>query len=310
VSASDQLTRRSFLGRTTLSAVAGLAVHQLPSAASAMAPGGNPPYAIAAYTRPFDKFDLLTALDMIVEAGFHSVGLMTSRSPDPSKRGMYFPINLQLKTEDVEKIAAEVRQRRLQVLSVFGVFDVGKTVDDTVQHLHTLIDYCAIVGARNLLIGGTDQKREETYYQAVKEACPYAAEKAMEIAIKPHGGSNATGQECRKLIAKVGQKNFRLYYDPGNIFFYSGGQLDPARDSAMVDGIVSGLIIKDFRLPKDVMVNPGEGKVDFRAVLANLKQGGFTSGPIILETLAPGDRARLAAEARAAHAFMQALIAQ
>ncbi len=307
---SDRLTRRSFLGRTTLSAAAGLAAYQLPLAASATAPGENPPYTIAAYTRPFDKFDLPTALDMIVEAGFRSVGLMTSRSPDPSKRAMYFPINLQLKPEDVEKIAGEVRQRRLQVLSVFGVFDVGKTVDDTVRHLHTLIDYSAIVGARNLLIGGTDQKREETYYQAVKEACPYAAEKGMELAIKPHGGSNATGQECRKLITKVGRKNFRLYYDPGNIFFYSGGQLDPARDSATVDGIVSGLIIKDFRPPKDVMVNPGEGKVDFRAVLANLKRGGFTSGPIILETLAPGDRARLAAEARAARAFMQALITQ
>jgi sugar phosphate isomerase/epimerase len=307
---SDQLTRRRFLGRTTLSAAAGLAAYQVPSAASATARGENPPYTIAAYTRPFDKFDLPTALDMIVEAGFRSVGLMTSRSPDPSKRGMYFPVNLQLKPEDVEKIAAEVRQRQLQVLSVFGVFDVGKTVDDTVRHLHTLIDYSAIVGARNLLIGGTDQKRAEAYYQAVKEACPYAAEKGMELAIKPHGGSNATGQECRKLITKVGRKNFRLYYDPGNIFFYSGGQLDPARDSATVDGIVSGLIIKDFRPPKDVMVNPGEGKVDFRAVLANLKRGGFTGGPIILETLVPGDRARLAAEARAARAFMQALITQ
>jgi sugar phosphate isomerase/epimerase len=308
MTSADGLTRRSFLGRTTLSAVAGVATCQLPLAASATAPGKSPSYTIAAYTRPFDKFDLPTALDMIVEAGFGSVGLMTSRSPAPSKRGMYFPVNLQLKPEDVEKIAGEVRQRRLQVLSVFGVFDVGKTVDDTVRRMHTLIDYSAIVGTRNLLIGGTDQKRAEAYYQAVKEACPYAAEKGIEITIKPHGGSNGTGQECRKLITKVGRKNFRLYYDPGNIFFYSGGQLDPARDSASVDGIVSGLIIKDFRPPKDVMVNPGEGKVDFRVVLANLKRGGFTNGPIILETLAPGDRAQVAAEARAARAFMQSLV--
>ena len=57
------------------------------------------------------------------------------------------------------------------------------------------------------------------------------------MSVKPHGGQNATGPQCRKLIEQVGHKNFRLWYDPGNIFYYSDGNLDPVDDSATVDGL-------------------------------------------------------------------------
>ena len=33
---------------------------------------------------------------------------------------------------------------------------------------------------------------------------------------------------------------------------------------------------------------PGTGQVDFAAVLSRLGQGGFTSGPLLIETLLPG----------------------
>jgi hypothetical protein len=105
----------------------------------------------------------------------------------------------------------------------------------------------------------------------------------------------------------VGHKNFRIWYDPGNIFYYSDGKLDPVDDAATVDGLVVGICIKDYKHPKNVAVTPGTGQVDFPAVLARLKQGGFTGGPLIVECLEPGDLKKTFTEARKAREFLEEL---
>jgi sugar phosphate isomerase/epimerase len=68
--------------------------------------------------------------------------------------------------------------------------------------------------------------------------------------------------------------------------------------------------VKDFKLPKDVFVTPGTGMVDFAKVLARLKQGGFTQGPLIVECLERGDAAKVTAEAKKARAFLEELTGQ
>src|SRR5438552_3853481 len=76
-----------------------------------------------------------------------------------------------------------------------------------------------------LLMGGTTNANQyDAYYKAIEECCDYASEKNVALVIKPHGGLNSTGEQCRKTIEKVPKKNFRLWYDPGNIFFYSAGR--------------------------------------------------------------------------------------
>jgi len=126
--------------------------------------------------------------------------------------------------------------------------------------------------------------------------------------VKPHGGLNATGPQCRRAIERVGHRNFRLWYDPGNIYFYSDGRLDPVDDAATVDGLVVGMCVKDYVHPRKVDVTPGTGRVDFRRVFARLNKGGFTRGPLIVETLTPGDLPTLLAEARKARAFVEGLV--
>jgi sugar phosphate isomerase/epimerase len=76
-------------------------------------------------------------------------------------------------------------------------------------------------------------------------------------------------------------------------------------DAASVDSLVVAMSVKDFLPPKVVDVTPGDGRVDFPRVLARLRQGGFTSGPLIIECLARGDRSFLATEARRARAFLE-----
>lgn len=94
----------------------------------------------------------------------------------------------------------------------------------------------------------------------VAECCDYATAKNVSLSIKPHGGANATGAQCRKIADQTGHRNFGLWYDPGNIFYYSDGKLDPVDDAAAVGDVVVGMSVKDFRPPRRVDVTPGTGE--------------------------------------------------
>jgi sugar phosphate isomerase/epimerase len=166
----------------------------------------------------------------------------------------------------------------------------------------------AACGGPELLLGGTgDAARYDDYLKAIRESCSYAAGKNVGMTLKPHGGLNATGPQCRGAIERVGQPNFRLWYDPGNILYYSDGARDPLEDVVTVDGLVAGMSVKDFRPPKDVRVTPGDGKVNFPALFARLRMGGFTRGQLVVECTAPGDYGQVTKEAAKARRFVEGL---
>ncbi|HQK76118.1 MAG TPA: TIM barrel protein, partial [Candidatus Hydrogenedentes bacterium] len=192
----------------------------------------------------------------------------------------------------------------------FGVseIDVGEVTDELLLQLGS-----AEAQAVGVPGGGGVMRASDLalYYQAIAATCDYAAEKGIGISVKPHGGLNATGPQCRKTVEEtVGHKNFRIWYDPGNIYYYSDGALSPVDDAATVDGLVVGMCVKDYVHPKEVAVTPGDGMVDFAKVLARLKQGGFTKGALVVECLKPGDEAQLLAEAKRAREFVEQLVAQ
>jgi hypothetical protein len=103
----------------------------------------------------------------------------------------------------------------------------------------------------------------------------------------------------------IGHENFRIWYDPGNIYYYSNAELDPVDDAPTVDGLVIGMSVKDYVHPKNVLVTPGEGMVDFSTVFRRLYAGGFRKGPLIVECLKPGDQKQLLAEAIKARRFLE-----
>jgi sugar phosphate isomerase/epimerase len=264
------------------------------------------PWQIGCYTRPWAGEDWRAAFDAIAQAGYKHVGLMTTKA----KGGLI--LSTASTPDEARLVGEEARKRGLAIPSAWcGGIPVGQSLEAAVEGLKKLIDNCAACGAANLLMGGVgDPKLEPAYYKAIAECCDYAAAKGVGLSVKPHGGTNSTGPQCRKLIDQVGHKNFRLWYDPGNIFYYSDGKLDPIDDAATVDGLVVGMSVKDFEPPKNVAVTPGTGKVNFAAVLARLKQGGFTRGALVVECLAPGDAAKTIEEARKARAFLEQLTGQ
>ncbi len=269
-------------------------------AAAAALPAAAPAWQIGCYTRPFGEFDFNVALDSIAEAGYKYAGLMFHKV-----------VTAQTTPEAAAAAGEEVRKRGMQTISIYGGdFGVAKSLEAGIEGLKRLIDNCAACRCPNLLLGGTGKAAlVEPYYKAVKECCGYAASKRVGLSVKPHGGTNASGAECRKLVEGVGHKNFGIWYDPGNIFFYSNGKLDPVDDVASVDGLIAGMSIKDFKPPKEVMVTPGTGLVKFAEVLARARKGGFTRGPLVVECLDRGDRAAVTAEARKAREFLERLTA-
>jgi len=304
MNAYDELSRRDFLEKSLRVGAAGFAASY--TAASAMASEVDEKWQIGCYTRPWAKYDYRVALDAIAKAGFKYAGLMTAKSKNN------LVISVETTLEEAEQVGQEVRKRGLKVPSVYGGgIPVNESLEAGIKGLKKLIDNCVACGAASLLMGGIgNEKLYDVYYKAIAECCDYAAEKGIEISLKPHGGLNATGPQCRKTIEMVNHKNFRIWYDPGNIYYYSDGKLDPVDDAASVDGLVVGMCIKDYKHPKRVDLTPGTGMVDFPAVMAQLKKGGFTGGPLVIECLEPGDLEHTLAEAKKARMFVEGLVGQ
>jgi len=260
---------------------------------------------IGIYTRPWAKHDYRTAFDAVAEAGFAYVGLMTTNSENK--------LVLCAKTtlDEANEIGEEARKRGLGIPSVYcGGIPVAESVGAGAVALRHIIDCGEAAGITSLLMGGIgDNALYEAYYKAIGECCDYAAERNIVITLKPHGGLNATGPQLRETIEMVGHPNFRVMYDPGNIFYYSDGALDPIDDAPSVDGLVYGMCVKDFEPPKSVALTPGTGKVDFPKVMDVLKAGGFAGGPMVIECVAEGDDAFVLAEAKKAREFVEQLIA-
>jgi sugar phosphate isomerase/epimerase len=256
------------------------------------------------FTRPWAQFDYREAFDGIAAAGFRYAGLMSS------KAGII--ISKDTTPDQARKVYDDAKSRGLGILSVYGGnFGAEKSIQVGIEGLKKLVDNTATCECPNLLLLGAETREiEENYYKAVAECCDYALSKKVSLGVKPHGPFNPTGSDCRKLVEKTNHKNFRVWYDPGNIYYYSDGNLNPVSDAASVDGLVAGMIVKDFRMPKDVDLTPGTGMVDFRGVLAGLKRGGFRKGPLIVECLAKGELSFINSEAKKAYDFVSKLLSE
>ena len=288
----EPLSRRNFIGKAML-ATAGINLISSLKISS---------WQTGCFTRPWAQYDYREAFDGIAAAGFANAGLMSSKTGPV--------ITKDTKPEQTVKIYEEASSRGLKIACVHGGnFDVSKSVEEGINGLKSLIDSTAICKCKDLLLLGIDKPElVDSYYKVVGECCDYAAERGVIISVKPHGPLNNTGLECRPLIEKIGHKNFRLWYDPGNIYYYSDGKINPVDDASEVDGLVTGMSIKDFRMPKDVEITPGTGMVNFQELMKRLRKGGFKHGALLVECLSKGDLKFINSEAAKAFSFMEKLM--
>jgi len=133
--------------------------------------------------------------------------------------------------------------------------------------------------------GTPEESLYETLYTVLREAAAYGEERGVTVTLKPHGGPSATCRDLLNVLEIVGHQNFAIYYDPGNVLYFAGG--DPLEDLEDVAPHVVGAIIKDQTggPGAPVTIEPGAGDVDFAAMFGVLREGGFTSGPVMVECL-------------------------
>ena len=177
--------------------------------------------------------------------------------------------------------------------------------------LRKMLDLCNAAGGWSVLLSKVgDEKSYEASCNSIVQCCDEASSKQIAIVLKPHGGTTGTGPQLRDCVKRINHKCFTLMYDPGNIFYYSQGKIDPVEDSQSVQGLVTGISVKDFKAPNEVMFTPGTGKVNFSVLINGLRKTGFTHGPLMIEALTPGDLPHTLAEAKKAKLFVESLVAK
>jgi sugar phosphate isomerase/epimerase len=251
---------------------------------------------IGCYTRAWGSRNYLIALDGMVESGFKYAGLSTH------DKGRV--VDRDTPADVAFTVGEEIRKRGLRLVTLSGgSFDANAPVEEGITQLRNLIDNAVRCGAPVIQLNDIAKPElEPTFYKVISECCDYGLEKKVLITVKPHG---STGAQCRAHVDRINNKNFKLWYDPGNVAYYTEGKVDPVDDADSLDGVVVGMAVKDFKLPKNVNVTPGTGMVNFEKLIARLVQGGFTGGPLIIECLDTGEVPFVNGEARKAREYLE-----
>ena len=302
------LTRRNFLTAST----AGLAVAFLPRPAAAAAAKAAPSrWTIGCFNRPWTKWSYDETLDAIKAAGYSTTGLLT---PVPKTGDIFTSSNAT--PEYLASIKAKIAARGLKVnmtaLRVRTELPLAEAIADTRKQIAN----GRTVGVEYALTFGEDKpERYATYFKIMADAAAFAQEQGIKLVMKPHGGGSGSSEEIITAIKTVGHPNFKIWYDAGNIIYYTGK--DPVAELEPILEHVTGFCAKDCvvetgadgKRKPDVMIQFGAGSVDFSAVFKKLKSGGF-NGPIMVECCKIGATPQeTMANARANREFLDKVLA-
>jgi sugar phosphate isomerase/epimerase len=252
--------------------------------------------------RPWTKWTFGETLTAIKAAGYTTIGLLTRTENDPFIASEATPEYL-----EALKRALAASGLTANMGALRSRHDVR--LEDTIASLQKEVDNAAFLGLKYVMTFGVDDPAQiDRYFQAMARAAAYAAEKGVQVVMKPHGGSSGASDEIKVALEKVSHPNFRIWYDAGNIIHYTGK--NPVEELKPIAQHVTGFCAKDCAEPKgEVMIQFGAGKVDFAAVFAVLKSAGF-DGPVMVECCAVGETPEAtAANARANREFLENVLA-
>jgi sugar phosphate isomerase/epimerase len=293
------LTRRRFLATTS----AGVASAMLPRAQAAAPASSAPRWPIGCFNRPWTKWSYDEALDAIKAAGYTHTGLLTA-VPTKGEHLIGSAATPEYLAALKQKIATRGLKANMGALRIKNGVPLAEAIADTRQQIanaHTL-------GLEFVLTFGVNQPAQYAqYFQVMADAAACAQERGIKLVMKPHGGGSGASAEILHALKTVGHPNFKIWYDAGNIIFYTGK--DPVAELEPIAQHVTGFCAKDCGAPKgDVMIQFGTGKVDFVAVFKKLKAAGF-NGPLMVECCKIGATPRETMEnARANRLFLEKVL--
>ena len=186
--------------------------------------------------------------------------------------------------------------------------DFSLALPEAIQQVRRQIDHAQFLNLEWLLTFGADREEDyENYYKMMADAADYAQERKIKLVLKPHGGGSGASEEILRCLKEVNRPNFKIWYDAGNIIYYTGK--DPVEELKPIANYVTGFCAKDCAQPKgEVMIQFGAGKVDFAAVYSELKKAGF-NGPTFVECAGGKTFEEVTQGARANRLFLEKLFA-
>jgi sugar phosphate isomerase/epimerase len=257
---------------------------------------------IGCFNRPWTKWSFDQTLKEIKAAGFKTAGLLTRTKDEPFISADATPEYLAgLKT----RIAAGGLSANMGALR--SRHDIP--LEDSIREVRKQIDNARSLSLKYVLSFGADKPEEFAHYAKVmSNAATYAKDKGIKLAMKPHGGISGASSEILRVIKEVNHENFSIWYDAGNIIYYTGK--DPVAEIDPIARHITGFCAKDCGEPKgDVMIQFGSGKVDFTNVFKKLKAAGF-NGPVMVECCKVGQTPEeTSANARANREFLERVLA-
>jgi sugar phosphate isomerase/epimerase len=257
---------------------------------------------VGCFNRAWTKWSYDDALDGIAEAGYKITGFLTPQGGEAFTSATATP-------EYLAKLKKRIAQRGLAANTTTIRFKQDGPLEANISDLREQIDNAARLELRYMLTFGVDKPEHyENFYRLMADAAQQAEKHRIQITMKPHGGGSGASEEILRCIDKVSHANFKIWYDAGNIIYYTGK--DPVAELAPIAKFVTGFCAKDCAAPKaEVMTQFGTGKVNFKAVFAELQRAGF-SGPIMVEgTKVGATPAETTGNARANREFLEKTLA-
>jgi sugar phosphate isomerase/epimerase len=254
------------------------------------------------FNRPWTNWSFDQTLKEIKAAGFATTGLLTRTKDEPF-------IAADATTEYLAELKTRIAASGLT--ANMGALRSSHDIPlaDSIREVRKQIDNARFIGLKYVLSFGADKPEEFAHYaQVMSDAAAYAQVKDIKLAMKPHGGISGASDEILRVIKTVSHRNFSIWYDAGNIIYYTGK--DPVAEIDPIAKHITGFCAKDCGEPKgDVMIQFGSGKVDFAAVFKKLKSAGF-DGPVMVECCKVGQTPEeTMANARANREFIERVLA-
>ena len=253
---------------------------------------------IGCTTRPFGDAGYTDIFRRIADAGFSDVAIFNNIGIDSQSDPAH--------TAAV-RLAAEAASLKCSMLLAHAELET----EAPEERYRRVIDHAAALGASWLLDLGTGElELLDRYVELMRTMAPYAESVGVKISAKPHGGITLTSDDLIALQARVNHRSFGICYDPGNIIYYTAGEERPETNIDRIAPIVTTAIVKDCVIDNEkpeVMINPGDGLVDFHKVFSGLARGGFR-GPLYLECVAPGEPSEIDRNVANARAMIEQIV--
>lgn len=231
-------------------------------------------------TLPYSNFPFERSLRGIREAGYSYVG-WGLRHRDAAAQGRDV-IEAGATPARAAELAAQCRDIGLTPIMMFSGIYVG--VENSVAVHTRRIEQAAAAGIPFLLtFGDIKSGGYSQWITDLKQLGPIARQNGVMIVIKQHGGNTATGRDCSKIIADVGDEGVRMCYDAGNVLDLVND--DPVPDLEACWRDIRAFAIKDHRnWPADQDCGPGFGEIDHYRLLAPVAYTGLDM-PLVCENI-------------------------